>query len=97
MPPEADRRSASGILFQRPAEGSGPYGRFGGNQPIPLRQGTRALPYRIFYWYTLRRAGPMCSAENCRFRQFCSFLREEPRNFVQFILKTSCIFPRAMV
>ncbi len=42
-------------------------------------------------------AGPMCSAENCRFRQICSFLRQELRNFVQFILKTSCIFPRAMV
>ena len=30
------------------------------------RQGTWALPYRIFYRYTLRRAGPACSAVNYR-------------------------------
>ena len=41
----------------RTAEDSGPYGRFSGNHPIPLRQGTRALPYRIFYRHTSCRAG----------------------------------------
>ena len=45
-------------------------------------------------WGFRGRAAP---PKNCRFRQICSFLWEEPRNFVQFILKTSCIFPWAMV
>ena len=45
----------------RTAEDSGPYGRFSGNHPIPLRQGTRALPYGIFYRHTSCRAGAQCA------------------------------------
>ena len=67
------------------------------------RQGTWALPYRIFYRYTLRRAGPACSAVN--YRRSIRFMSRKPRrvcrpqaaNQMQSFLAGACTWPKILL